>query len=48
MTAATPEQVAVDWDAISDQAGQHHFETSGPQVMKFVGKAASAAVISLG
>lgn len=44
----TPEQVAANWDAISDQAGQHHYETSGPQVMKFVGKAAAVAGISLG
>ena len=43
----TPEQVAAQWDAISDQAGQLHYETSGPQVMKFIGKAAAAAGISL-
>lgn len=43
----TPEQVASQWEAISDQAGQHYYETSGPQVMKFVGKAASVAGISL-
>jgi NAD(P)-dependent dehydrogenase (short-subunit alcohol dehydrogenase family) len=42
----TPEQVAAHWDAISDQAGQHHYETSGPQIMKFVGKAAAAAGMS--
>jgi NAD(P)-dependent dehydrogenase (short-subunit alcohol dehydrogenase family) len=43
----TPEQVAAHWDAISDQTGQHHYETSGPQVMKFVGKASVAAGIGL-
>ena len=42
----TPEQVAAHWDAISDQTGQHLYETGGPQVMKFVGKAASAAGVS--
>jgi NAD(P)-dependent dehydrogenase (short-subunit alcohol dehydrogenase family) len=44
----TPEQVAAQWGAISDQTGQHLYETGGPQVMKFVGKAAAAAGISLG
>lgn len=44
----TPEEVAAQWDAISDQTGQHHYETSAPQVMKFVGKAAAAAGIKLG
>lgn len=44
----TPEQVAAQWDAISDQAGQHLYETSGPQVMKFVGKAAAATGIKMG
>lgn len=44
----TPEQVAAHWDAISDQTGQQLYETSGPQVMKFLGKAAVAAGISLG
>lgn len=44
----TPEQVAEQWDAISDLATIHHYETGGPQVMKFVGKAAAAAGISLG
>lgn len=43
--SCTPEEVAAQWDAISDQAGQHHYETSGPQVMKFVGKAAAIAGI---
>mgnify|MGYP003386524366 CR=1 FL=1 len=43
----TPEQVAAQWEAISDQTGQHLYETSGPQVMKFIGKAAAAAGISL-
>ena len=42
----TPEQVAAHWDAISDQTGQHLYETGGPQVMKFVGKAASATGVS--
>jgi hypothetical protein len=44
----TPEQVAAHWDSISDQAGQHLYEIGGPQLMKFVGKAARAAGISLG
>ena len=44
----TPEQVAAQWSAISDQIGQHLYETGGPQVMKFVGKAAAAAGIKLG
>lgn len=44
----TPEQVAAQWDAISDQTGQHLYETSGPQIMKFVGKAAAAAGLNLG
>lgn len=44
----TPEQVAAQWDAISDMAGAHHYETSGPQIMKFIGKAAAAAGISMG
>ena len=46
--SCTPEQVAAHWDAISDQTGQHLYESGGPQVMKFVGKAAAAAGISLG
>ena len=44
----TPEQVAAQWDAISNQTIQHAYETGGPQVMKFVGKAAAAAGIRLG
>lgn len=44
----TPEQVAAQWNAISDQDGQHHYETSAPQIVKFIGKAAAAAGISLG
>jgi NAD(P)-dependent dehydrogenase (short-subunit alcohol dehydrogenase family) len=44
----TPEQVAAQWDAISDMAGQHLYESSGPQIMKFIGKAAAAAGITLG
>lgn len=44
----TPEQIAAHWDAISDQTGQHLYETSAPQVMKFVGKAAAAAGLKLG
>jgi NAD(P)-dependent dehydrogenase (short-subunit alcohol dehydrogenase family) len=48
LESCTPEQVAAQWDAISDQAGMHLYETGGPQVMKFVGKAAAAAEINLG
>lgn len=44
----TPEQVAAQWDAISDMAGHHVYDTSGPQVMKFVGKAAVVAGVPLG
>ncbi len=44
----TPEQVAARWEAISDLTVQHHYESGGPQVMKFVGKAAAAAGIELG
>lgn len=43
----TPEKVAAQWDAISDMAGQHYYETSGPQVMKFVGKAAKSRGVAL-
>jgi hypothetical protein len=34
--------------ASSDEAGQHVYDSGAPQVMKFVGKAASASGISLG
>lgn len=44
----TPEQVAAQWDAISDLTGAHAYESGSPQVMKFVAKAAAAAGISLG
>jgi NAD(P)-dependent dehydrogenase (short-subunit alcohol dehydrogenase family) len=43
----TPEQVADQWNAISDQTGQHLYETSSPQVRKFIGKAAAAAGVKL-
>lgn len=43
--ACTPESIAANWDAISDMSGHHIYETSAPQVIKFVGKAAAAAGI---
>lgn len=43
----TPEAVASRWAEISDMTGQHHYETSAPQVMKFVSKAAEAAGLKL-
>jgi NAD(P)-dependent dehydrogenase (short-subunit alcohol dehydrogenase family) len=48
LESCSPEQVAAQWSAISDQAGMHLYETGGPHVMKFVSKAAAAAEISLG
>ncbi|WP_408591789.1 SDR family NAD(P)-dependent oxidoreductase [Novosphingobium sp.] len=44
----TPEQVAAQWGAISDVTGAQAYESGSPQVMKFVGKAAAAAGVSLG
>ncbi|TRW14930.1 SDR family NAD(P)-dependent oxidoreductase [Glacieibacterium frigidum] len=44
----TAEAVAAAWAEISDPAGQKVYENGGAQVMKFVGKAAAAAGISLG
>ena len=43
----TPEDVAARWEAISDPTGQHLYETSGPQIIKFLGKAAASAGIKL-
>lgn len=43
----TPEQVAAHWDAISNQTDQHHYESGGPQVMKFVTKASAAQGVPL-
>ena len=44
----TPERVAELFAEISDERGQHLYADGGGQVMKFVGKAASAAGIKLG
>lgn len=43
----TPEKVMAAWDIISDPEGQHLYANGGEQVMKFVGKAAAAAGVSL-
>jgi NAD(P)-dependent dehydrogenase (short-subunit alcohol dehydrogenase family) len=43
----TPEAVAANWDRINDMAGAVIFEDGGNQVMKFIGKAAKAAGVSL-
>lgn len=45
--ACTPEEVAAQFSAISDSAGQHLYENGGGQVMKFVAKAAAGAGIKL-
>ena len=44
----TPEAVAANWDRINDMAGAVIYEDGGNQVMKFIGKAAKAAGVSLG
>ena len=44
----TPETIAARFEELSDMAVRHAYTEGGPQVMKFVGKAANAAGIKLG
>lgn len=44
----SPEGVAAAWDKITDMTGARELTNGGEQVMKFVGKAASAAGVKLG
>lgn len=44
----SPDKVAAHWKEISSLAGHHIYESGGPQVMKFVSKAAQAAGVKLG
>jgi len=44
----SPEGVAAHWDAISDPSGEHLYSEGSAQMLKFVGKAAKAAGVSLG
>ena len=44
----TPEAVAANWDRINDLTGATVYEDGGGQIMKFIGKAAKAAGVTLG